>query len=63
MTKLAAALALIGLAALGAIRTGPEVGAKMPDFQAVDQDGQAHTLTSLLGPKGAMLVVYRSADW
>jgi peroxiredoxin len=54
---------LIALTALAAIHTGPQVGTKLPDFQAVDQDGQSHTLTSLLGPKGAVLVIYRSADW
>ena len=47
----------------GAIRTGPEVGAKMPNFQALDQDGKPHKLYDLLGPKGAVLVIYRSADW
>ena len=63
MTKRPFALIAFGLAALAAIHTGPEVGAKMPDFQAVDQDGKSRTLTSLLGPKGAVIVVYRSADW
>jgi hypothetical protein len=63
MRKRAFALAVIAAASLAAIHTGPEVGTKMPDFQAIDQDGKAHTLTSLLGPKGAVLVVYRSADW
>jgi hypothetical protein len=63
MTKRPLALAVFALAALAAIHTGPEIGSKMPDFQAVDQNGQLHTLTSLLGPKGAVLVVYRSADW
>jgi cytochrome oxidase Cu insertion factor (SCO1/SenC/PrrC family) len=43
--------------------TGPAVGARVPDFEATDQNGQSHTLTSLLGPKGAILVFYRSADW
>jgi hypothetical protein len=63
MTKRPLALAVFALAAMAATHTGPEIGAKIPDFQAVDQDGKSHTLVSLLGPKGAVLVVYRSADW
>jgi len=42
---------------------GPPVGAKVPDFDLVDQNGQRHTLSSLMGPKGLMLVFFRSADW
>ena len=29
----------------------------------VDQFGKTHTLPSTYGPKGAMLVFFRSADW
>jgi peroxiredoxin len=47
----------------GAVKSGPEVGSPMPAFEAPDQNGKAHTLQSLLGPKGAVLVFYRSADW
>ena len=42
---------------------GPAVGAKVPAFELKDQNGQARTLQSLMGPKGLMLVFYRSADW
>ena len=42
---------------------GPQPGARVPDFTAVDQTGRTYTLKSLLGPKGAMLVFSRSADW
>jgi hypothetical protein len=42
---------------------GPPPGSAVPAFTAIDQDGRAHTLQSLLGPKGAMLVFSRSADW
>lgn len=45
------------------VPTGPDVGAMAPDFSAPDQTGQVRTLRSILGPKGAMLVFYRSADW
>ncbi len=42
---------------------GPQVGEVAPDFELRDQDGTPRRLSSLLGPKGAMLVFYRSADW
>lgn len=42
---------------------GPAVGAALPDFNAQDQDGRVRNLKSLLGPKGALLLVFRSADW
>lgn len=42
---------------------GPQPGARVPDFSLTDQAGVTHTLRSLLGPKGAMLVFNRSADW
>jgi hypothetical protein len=44
-------------------KTGPPVGAKVPGFDAVDQNGASHSLRSLMGPKGMMLVFFRSADW
>jgi hypothetical protein len=42
---------------------GPQVGQLAPDFTLPDQHGQPHLLSSLLGPKGALLVFFRSADW
>jgi len=42
---------------------GPQVGSRVPDFSLTDQNGQTHTLRSTMGPKGAMLVFFRSADW
>jgi len=42
---------------------GPQIGTRVPDFALLDQKGQSRTLTSLMGPKGLMLVFYRSADW
>ena len=42
---------------------GPQVGARIPDFSLVDQAGATRTLRSLMGPKGLMLVLFRSADW
>jgi len=58
-------IATVGLLAQPAvqIRTGPGVGSTIPGFQAPDQNGHAQTLQSVAGPKGALLVFYRSADW
>ena len=53
----------MSMALMGAVKSGPEVGSPMPPFEARDQNGKTHTLQSLLGPKGAVLVFYRSADW
>lgn len=44
-------------------RVGPQVGAALPDFNLRDQHGDVHSLKSLLGPKGALIVFFRSADW
>ena len=42
-------------------KLGPQVGTRVPDFTFVDQKGQSRTLASLMGPKGLMLVFYRSS--
>jgi len=42
---------------------GPQVGSRVPEFSAPDQHGRTQTLASIMGPKGAMLVFNRSADW
>jgi len=42
---------------------GPDVGSKVPQFAASDQNGVTKTLQSIMGPKGAMIVFYRSSDW
>jgi peroxiredoxin len=44
-------------------KLGPQVGAMVPDFNLADQQGRKRTLQSVMGPKGAMIVFYRSADW
>jgi hypothetical protein len=45
------------------IKTGPEVGQRVPAFSAIDQDGRTQTLKSIMGAKGAILVFFRPADW
>jgi len=42
---------------------GPQVGERVPDFSLPDQNGELLTLNSIMGPKGAMLLFHRSADW
>lgn len=42
---------------------GPQVGQQVPDFSLLDQSGKPWTRQSIMGPKGAMLVSFRSADW
>jgi hypothetical protein len=44
-------------------KLGPKVGERVPDFSLPDQNGRTETLQSIMGPKGAMLVFVRSADW
>ena len=45
------------------VASGPAVGARLPEFNVVGADGRTHTLKSVLGAKGALLVFFRSADW
>jgi hypothetical protein len=61
--KVLSVFALCASALVAATPTGPEIGAKAPDFELQDQNGSTHKLSSMLGPKGAILVFYRSADW
>ena len=44
-------------------KLGPQVGQQIPDFSLKDQNGKTWTRQAILGPKGAMLVFFRSADW
>lgn len=50
-------------AAIDVTRLGAQVGDKVPDFTLPDQNGRQHSLASLMGPKGVVLVFYRSSDW
>lgn len=42
---------------------GLDVGQKAPAFSARDQFGREQDLKSLKGPKGTVLLFFRSADW
>jgi hypothetical protein len=68
--RLVTAIALcIGLTSIVAAQTpdpqalGPKVGERVPEFSLPDQHGTVRSLRSTLGPNGAVLVFYRSADW
>jgi hypothetical protein len=56
-------LAVFAAALCGQAGSGPGVGDRVPDFAGTDQLGRTQTLKSIMGPKGAVLVFYRSADW
>ncbi len=45
------------------VRTGPEVGERVPDFTLPDCSGRSWSLPELLGPEGLLLLFHRSADW
>ncbi|MEY4093266.1 MAG: hypothetical protein RLZZ53_465 [Acidobacteriota bacterium] len=44
-------------------KIGHQVGAVVPAFEGTDQFGKRQSLASASGPKGTMLVFFRSADW
>jgi len=45
------------------MKTGPEIGQKIPPFSLKDHTGRIQTFDSLKGPKGLVLAFVRSADW
>lgn len=61
----AAALALaVAPAARADAPFGPKVGTRAPEVGALpDQDGKPRKLSDLAGPKGVVLMFYRSAGW
>ena len=44
-------------------KLGPHVGERVPEFTMTDQNGVEQTLRSVEGPNGAVVVLFRSADW
>lgn len=42
---------------------GLETGVPAPAFEATDQSGRLQTNDTLKGPKGTVLLFFRSADW
>ena len=53
----------IGTAAAQPDSRGPAMGKAIPKFSAPDQNGVTRTLENIKGPKGALIVFSRSADW
>jgi cytochrome oxidase Cu insertion factor (SCO1/SenC/PrrC family) len=45
------------------MKTGPELGARIPAFDLIDQNGKHQTLATLRGRNGLVLAFVRSADW
>jgi hypothetical protein len=42
---------------------GPEIGDRIPSFEAPDQNGRVRSFDAVRGPNGAFIVFHRSADW
>jgi hypothetical protein len=53
----------IHVASIELMSIGLGVGQKAPAFSAHDQFGRVQTLDTLRGPKGTVLLFFRSADW
>jgi hypothetical protein len=49
--------------ALDLAKLGPQIGERVHDFSLPDQNGVQRDVKSVLGPNGAMLVFFRSAEW
>ena len=54
---------VIRMTSMGPMTIGLEVGQKAPAFSLRDQLGGVQTLDTLKGPKGTVLLFFRSADW
>jgi hypothetical protein len=63
LVTLVAALCASPHAQADLTRLGPQVGQRAIDFRLPDQTGRTQTLRSVAGPRGTMLVFFRSADW
>jgi len=58
-----AALSAQAPAPIDTSKIGPKVGEAAPELSGPDQSGVTRALKGAAGPKGTMLVFYRSADW
>lgn len=62
------ALAMLAIATFAAAPVmaqipGPAIGSKVPKLEAVSSEGKAVGLSDVAGPKGTVLVFFRSAKW
>ena len=62
-TALAGVLVAFPRAETNLASLGPQIGQRAVDFSLPDQQDRVRTLKSFTGPKGTMLVFFRSADW
>ena len=62
-TAVVSALAALPHAQANLATLGPQVGQRAIDFSLPDQQDRVRPLKSFAGPKGTMLVFFRSADW
>jgi len=54
---------LFAHADLNSIEVGPDVGSSLPELDVLDQFSDRQQLDNLAGPKGTIIVLFRSADW
>ncbi len=62
----ATAITLITFSSLAeqpSINTGPALGSKIPSLELLDQFGDKQQLANIMGEKGSVIVLFRSADW
>ena len=54
----------INLAAIElSIDAGPVIGSQIPELVVLDSSGDPQKLSDVMGEKGAIIVLFRSADW
>jgi hypothetical protein len=61
--KCALKLLILLISASAIAQRGPEPGQRIPTFRLPDQHGGSRSFENLKGPKGLVLVFYRSSDW
>ncbi|MGH6739250.1 MAG: hypothetical protein ACREDY_09515 [Bradyrhizobium sp.] len=59
----AAVTAVVAQVGVNINALGPQVGGRAIPFRLTDQHGVVRTLDTVAGPKGTMLVFFRSASW
>lgn len=65
MNRLLMVLLLLNISSNAVAQKMPGIaaGEPAPSFQAQDEREKQQTLSSLMGPKGLVLLFFRSADW
>ncbi len=63
---LIASLTLVSISANAELKTisaGPEMGSKVENLNLLDQFSDKQQLANIIGDKGAIIALFRSADW